>query len=84
MKRGKREVVPAKAGERWSVLLPGKEGGKVMEVEIQKPCENKINGHWYCQSHYEHFANQLMKDFHIAEGFHRLIWFCHEHGPEEP
>jgi len=83
MKRRKREVVSAKAGEKWDVLFPGPVG-KVVKVEIQKPCTQKTNGHWYCQTHYEHFSHQLMKDFHIAEGFHRLIWICHEHGPEEP
>jgi len=43
MKRRKREVVSAKAGEKWDVLFPGPVG-KVVNVEIQKPCARKRMG----------------------------------------
>lgn len=42
------------------------------------------DGHWYCVTHDELFANQLAKDSHISRGTHRLAWACWTHGPEKP
>lgn len=41
-------------------------------------------GHWYCLTHGEGFANQIQKDGHIHRGRHELVWVCHHHGPEVP
>jgi hypothetical protein len=56
-----------------------------MRVIVRPPCPNKTNGHWYCLTHQKGFANQFMKDTHISQtGKHKLVWVCHEHGPEAP
>lgn len=63
------------------------EGERVMVLTVyfvRKPCENKTNGHWYCLTHNESFTNNFAKDDHIRTGKHRLVWICHEHGPEQP
>lgn len=59
------------------------DGGSA-EAVVQAACRDKTNGHWYCATHREHFANQFMKDVHISQGKHRLAWICHEHGVEQP
>jgi hypothetical protein len=41
-------------------------------------------GHWFCATHREDFANQLQKDIHIHDGKHTLAWVCHTHGVEVP
>lgn len=75
-------VTAVKAGEVVEIArTPDKRRG---QVTVKPPCQNKNNGHWYCVTHHEHFPNQLMKDFHISKGAHKLVWICHEHGAEQP
>jgi len=54
------------------------------ETIVKAACESKNGGHWWCVTHNEGFDTQLTKDGHINRGKHHLVWWCHEHGPEEP
>lgn len=76
------KVEAVKAGEVIEIAqIPDKRRG---QVEVKVACDNKNDGHWYCVTHHEPFPNQFMKDVHIKEGEHRLVWICHQHGAEEP
>lgn len=50
---------------------------------VQTSCGEQT-GHWYCVTHSEHLANNMQKEGHIYDGRHRLVWICHQHGPETP
>jgi hypothetical protein len=73
---GKNKVEAVQQGE--VVIVP-------TQCVIRRPCENKTNGHWCCVTHQLLFENNFGKDTHINDGKrHRLVWICHEHGPEQP
>lgn len=79
----KERVVPVEIGEEVEVHYPGATP-RIVKEKVQAPCSQKHNGHWYCLTHHEHFANQFDKDTHISTGTHKLAWICHEHGIEKP
>ncbi len=53
------------------------------DVTVKPKCDTN-QGHWFCVTHREDFANQLQKDIHIHDGRHTLAWICYEHGVEVP
>lgn len=53
------------------------------EYEVLPPCENKTGGHWHCVKHKRGFGNAIDKDNHVKATC-RMVWVCHEHGPEQP
>ncbi len=77
-------VKPVQAGEavRLSYLKRGKEVRE--ELTVVEPCKDKNGGHWYCETHNAHFANNLERADHCDGGEHRVAWVCHTHGPEQP
>lgn len=69
------KITAAQAGELIKI-------GSLPERVLQ-PCADKHGGNWHCLTHKKSFANQLQKDGHIHAGRHRLVWLCHQHGPEQ-
>lgn len=53
------------------------------DFEVLPPCESKTGGHWYCAKHKRGFSSAIDKDNHI-KAVCRMVWICHEHGPEQP
>lgn len=76
----KERIETTKVGEVVSITS----AGRLLEATAQPSCGDQHNGHWYCVTHREHFPNQFMKDDHIHEGGHKLVWICHQHGAEQP
>lgn len=73
MRRRPVQVTTAKAGQ--CVTRP--------EVfHVSAVCD-KDEGHWYCDTHQKGFVNNIQKDTHISRGRHRMVWWCHLHGPEQ-
>lgn len=75
-------IVPAKQGERFQHNRE--------RYTVGAPCQNKHGGKWFCIIHKQAFDNQMQKDSHISEYGsngsvrHKLVWWCFEHGPEQP
>lgn len=69
------QVRPAVAGDE--AMLPRR------AVVVHSSC-GVNQGNWYCCTHEAMFENNLMKDFHITTGEHKLAWWCWEHGLEAP
>jgi len=67
-----------KAQPRTLAQIDGKTWG------ILESCDNATNGHFYCLTHQLGFQNALGADQHTDKGRHKLVWVCHEHGPETP
>lgn len=81
MATGKVEAV--KAGEIITVVYPNRKETPQQET-VANPCDNKEAGQWYCSTHKHFFGNNIDKDTHIRTGNHRLVWYCHIHGMEQP
>ena len=78
----KDNVEEVKAGEQVTVTYRGYKD-RTETVVVKLACSNN-NGVWFCITHQEGFWNNFMKDTHIEEGDHRLVWICGEHGVEQP
>jgi len=78
----------AAIGEEVRVRLTGRrwrrnaEGGTMVRVAVQPPCNNPASGHWLCLTHQEHLIVPSELPNHLSEGHHDLVWFCYQHGPE--
>lgn len=69
--------------------------GEVIRIEriqetftVKESCDIS-NGYWYCVSHDETFASNLMLHGHThyypgSKVSHRIAWMCFEHGLEKP
>lgn len=56
-----------------------------IEHTVKPPCDDTKGGRWYCVTHKEAFRHQMAKDFHIGPNRRcDLVWWCFEHGPEQP
>lgn len=79
----KERLTKAEAGDVFKLRRgPGK--GTLENATVGPNCGANHRGNWYCATHRLHLENQSMKDVHIADGRHRLVWICHLHGPETP
>ena len=69
----------------WGEEVTVHDGDRDVVWVSAKPCEDGIEGHWYCATHREGFSNNMMKDSHISgSGEHAMAWVCHVHGIEVP
>lgn len=66
----------AEAGETVVLVV----GARNIEVVLLEPCPEGGSGHWACTCG-EGIMNNMGLGNHEGEG-HRLLWVCHEHGPE--
>lgn len=75
------EPVYVPAGERLVLDVPSGRETLAWETTVAEPCENNRGGHWYCATCREGAPHNLGIQPHAEQG-HRLVWVCHEHGPE--
>lgn len=52
---------------------------------VQRPCDKKKGGIWYCEAHAKKFKFDAGIWAHTNEvSPHVLVWICPLHGPEQP
>jgi hypothetical protein len=78
---GENMAAIVKVGETLKLQM-SKWGTTTVET-VLPACDNKTNGHWYCETHRTHLANGFAKDSHLGPRC-RMAWFCNEHGMEQP
>ncbi len=76
------EPVYAQAGDRIVLdVRGGKDETLAWDTIVAEPCDSNTFGYWYCDTCRKSEPHNMGIQHHAQQG-HRLVWFCHEHGPE--
>lgn len=71
----------AQAGEQ--VVIRYQRDGQDRTETVGPACDSKTGGHWYCATHKKHLQNNWEADEHAGPKC-KQVWFCYEHGAEQP